>query len=75
MDGVAASVYTDIVGAEIVMHNAMAIGRMLWRLAPRFEVWLHANGMNQQICLSTGEMLPKVSSEPSCHTLQSQRQH
>ena len=70
MDGVAASVYTDVVGAEIVMHRAMAIGRMLWRLTPRFEMWLHANGLNQQICLSTGELLPKVSCDPSSHAVQ-----
>ena len=61
MDGVAASAYTDVIGGEMVMHHATAIGRMMWRLAPRFEVWLHANGMNQAISLAIGEMLSKVS--------------
>ncbi len=53
----------------MVMHHATAIGRMMWRLAPRFEVWLHANGMNQAISLDMGEKLQKVSSHACCHAV------
>ena len=60
VDGVVASVYVDLLGAEAAAHRSAAKYRLLASLAPRLNRWLHARGLNQPLLLFMARTLPKV---------------
>ncbi len=51
VDGVAASVYTDMLGSEARLHAFCAWARALWRLAPWVPRALHRAGWAQAVAL------------------------
>ena len=65
VDGVAASIYIDFLGTEAAAHRSAAKYRLLARLAPRLNRWIHARGLNQPLLLFMARALPEVSAVPS----------
>jgi len=53
-EGVAASVYTNLLGSESMMHNFCVWGRWLWHRCPGFFIFMHARGWGSHVALKIG---------------------
>lgn len=60
VDDVAASVYSNMLGKESVMHILCSVGRVLWNVFPGFCHWMHARGWASPVSMGIAHLAKYV---------------